>query len=118
MDGLAAVRVCDHFNRLLSALMGVTGYTTLLSRALALAKAEAPWLGTVQVKPDGALEGLASVEMPEGADDPTRGGEALLAHLLSLLATFVGQPLTHRLVRDVWPDAPFGGTDVESERGS
>jgi len=44
MDGLVAVRVCDHLNRLLSALMGVTGYTTLLSRALALAKAEAPWL--------------------------------------------------------------------------
>ncbi|MDX9972342.1 MAG: hypothetical protein RBU21_05040 [FCB group bacterium] len=38
-----------------------------------------------------------------------------MTHLLSLLATFIGQPLTVKLVRDVWPDAPFNGVDVESE---
>lgn len=111
----AAVRICDQFNRLLSALMGRTGYTTLLSRALALAQVEAPWLGAVRVMPDGALEGLAAVELPSGADDPTGGGEALVTHLLSLLTTFIGQPLTVKLVRDVWPDAPFDGVDGESE---
>jgi hypothetical protein len=95
--------------------MGRTGYATLLSRALALAQAEASWLGTVRVKPDGALEGLTAVKLPNGADGPTGAGEALVTHLLSLLATFIGQPLTVKLVRDVWPDAPFNGVDVESE---
>ena len=38
----------------------------------------------------------------------TAGGEAavaITAHLLGLLVTFIGEPLTLRLVREAWPDA-------------
>ncbi len=30
---------------------------------------------------------------------------AITAHLLGLLVTFIGEPLTLRLVREAWPDA-------------
>ena len=32
----------------------------------------------------------------------------VVAHLLGLLVTFIGEPLTLRLVRDAWPDASVG----------
>ena len=43
----------------LSALAGVAGYQALLSRALTLAKAEAPSLRSVQVTADGYVRGLS-----------------------------------------------------------
>lgn len=41
------------------------------------------------------------------------GGEALVAQVLELLATFIGEALTWRLVQQIWPklalDAPKSG---------
>ena len=42
----------------LSRLVGVVGFHALVSRALALAKAEAPWLEAVRVHADATLEGF------------------------------------------------------------
>jgi hypothetical protein len=33
---------------------------------------------------------------------------AITAQLLGLLVTFIGEPLTVRLVREAWPDASWG----------
>lgn len=111
-----AVRVCEKLRRPLSTLAGVDGYRALLSRALALAKRDLPSLGTVQVREDGTLDwpgaALNGREMDEDAD----GGVPLVAQLLGLLAIFIGEALTLRLVRDVWPDAPFEGIDSETEK--
>ena len=56
------------------------------------------------IKPNGSLEGLEGV-----ASDTRNGGPeavvGIIAHLLGLLVTFVGKPLTLRLVREAWPDA-------------
>ena len=76
----------------------------ILRRALALTKADVPSIKTLEFKPDGRLEGLDVLV----ADATTGGPEAavaLAAHLLGLLVTFVGEPVTLRLVRDAWPDA-------------
>jgi hypothetical protein len=43
------------------------------------------------------------------------GGAVVVAHLLGLLATFIGEPLVRRLVRDAWPDAPGDKTDQSLE---
>ena len=97
-DRLATCRVCEKLRRPLVTLAGTAGFSSLLSRALTLAKRESPALSAVQVKPDGSLEGL--------------DGEAALAHpilvgyLLSLLVTFIGETLTMRLLHDIWPDLP------------
>jgi len=42
-------------------------------------------------------------------------GAILIAQLIGLLLTFIGEGLTIRMVQDVWPEAAFDGRD--SERG-
>src|SRR5437868_1759344 len=54
----AACRVGEKLRPPLAALMGNTGFHALLSRALALAQAEIPWLRAVHVKADGSFGGL------------------------------------------------------------
>jgi hypothetical protein len=70
-------------------------------------------LQRVKVDVDGSLKGLE----PVVADASNGGGDAALAviaHLLGLLVTFVGEPLTLRLVRNAWPDASLDGYDLEA----
>ena len=55
---LAAFRVCETLRQPVCALAGVDGFRALLSRALALARAEAPILSALQVAADGSLQGL------------------------------------------------------------
>lgn len=104
--GGAAVRACGTLRGPLSKFVGMTGYRSLLSRALAMAKAEVPSLAPAQVRPDGSLEGLGGVEPNQDVD----AGAVVVAQLLGLLVTFIGEPLTVRLISDAWPDAtdPFG----------
>jgi hypothetical protein len=102
-----AVRVLEKLRNSLSRIAGPGGFTALLRRALALARADVPALHAVQIGPDGGLEGLEALFA--GADNV--GAEAattITGHLLGLLMTFVGQDLTLRLVREAWPDAAFG----------
>ncbi len=102
-----AVRVCDKLRISLTRFAGLDGFTSLLRRALALARADVPSLQTVKLKPDCSLEGLGML-----AVDATNGGPeaavAITAHLLGLLETFIGKPFTLRLVREAWPDTSLG----------
>ena len=102
-----AVRVCEKLRTSLTRFAGPEGFTSLLRRSLALARADAPSLDAVTIKPDGSLEGLEALV----ADTREGGPEAvveIVAHLLGLLVTFIGESLTLRLVREAWPDASFG----------
>src|SRR6185503_20475922 len=72
----------------LSTLMGNGGFLALLSRALALAKMEVPWLRTVQLKPDGTLEWLGESEARIDPQQTAEGRIVLLAQLLGLLVAF------------------------------
>src|ERR1700687_771072 len=56
------IRVYEKLRRSLCTLAGVAGFRSLVSRALTLAKAEAPSLSAVQVAADGSLKGLDEVE--------------------------------------------------------
>ena len=105
-----AVRVCEKLRLPLARLAGVAGFRSLMSRALALAKAEVSSLAAVQVRADGSLEGLDAA----GPDRDGEGGVVVVAQLLGLLVTFIGEPLTLRLVRDAWPDAPIPAPGVET----
>ena len=100
----AASRACDRLRLPLAKLAGAAGFRSLMARALALATAEVPWLAGVRVRADGALEGFDPAEGHHG-----EAGAAVLGHLLGLLVTFIGEPLTMRLIADAWPDAPAGG---------
>jgi hypothetical protein len=99
-----AYRVCEKLRRPLSMLAGATGFQSLMFRALTLAKREAPSLGAVRVSADGSLEN-GHIEPSRGDDDAD--GVLLVAHLIGLLFTFIGETLTLRLMHDVWPDGSF-----------
>ena len=100
-----AVRVCDRLRVSLARLAGVVGFHSLLSRALALAKAEVVSLEPVRVRADGSLEGLDGTGPVPGAGPGGEAGAVIVAHLLGLLVTFIGEPLVRQLVCDTWPDA-------------
>jgi hypothetical protein len=113
----AAFRVCAKLRRPLITLAGVAGFRSLLSRALTLARAEAPSLSAVQVAADGSLKGLD--ELASQTDKKqARDGAILIAQLIGLLLTFIGEGLTLRLVQDVWPEAAFDGRVSEKERNA
>ncbi len=94
----AVFHVCDKLRRPLSTLAGVAGFRSLLARALAMAKHEAPILGAVKVQEDGSLQGMSA--------ESAEAGDVLVAHLIGLMTTFIGEPLTLRFLHDVWPDLP------------
>jgi hypothetical protein len=104
-DAHAALRTFEKIRLHVAKLVGAAGFQALLARALALAKAEVPWLEAVRVQADGSLEGFAEAAQQQNADVAAQGSATLLAQLLGLLITFVGNYLTLRLMCDIWPDA-------------
>jgi hypothetical protein len=99
----AAFLVCEKLRPPLAKLAGNGGFHALLSRAIALAKPEVPWLRTVHVNTDGSLEGLEVLHAQSDHDELFDGGVVLVAQLLGLLVAFIGEDLTLRLMREVWP---------------
>ena len=99
-----AAAVCEALRIALTKVAGSEGFAALLRRALALAGAQVPTLQSVKIKPDGHLEGLDEVDADAAV--------ALTAHLLGLLVTFIGEPLTLRLLREAWPDAALEPGDT------
>ena len=110
-----AVQVIEGLRTHLIRLTGVDGFRSLLSRALTLAKAEVPSLNMVHVRPDGSLEGFGGIEQSQEAGAAGQAGITLVARLLDLLVTFIGESLTLRLVREKWPDASMDGADLTTE---
>jgi hypothetical protein len=100
----AAVLAAEKLRLHLTRLVGVAGYHALLARALSLAKAEASWLG--------AFVERAS---QQDAQVALEGEIALLSQLLGLLVTFIGEALTLRLVRDIWPEASLNAGNTGTE---
>jgi hypothetical protein len=95
----------------LAPLMGNVGFRALLSRALALANAEVPWLRAVHIKADGSFDGLDELGAQVDPDEIFKGRVVLLAQLLGLLVAFIGEDLTLRLVREVWPKLSLNNLD-------
>jgi hypothetical protein len=96
-------RVCEKLRMQLSKTTGVGGFSALLSRALALAGEEAPWLRKLQIDSDGSLKGLHELEAKLDSSLVAEGQVVLLTQLLGLLVTFIGPALTLQLLQDVWP---------------
>src|SRR5579863_6655999 len=90
----AGCRATEKLRLHLSKLVGVSGYHALLARALALAKAQASWLGAVKVNADGSLDGFLETAFKQDPKEAMKGEAALLAQVLGLLITFIGQALT------------------------
>ena len=99
----AVFLVIETFRRSLGRLSGETGFRALLSRALTLAKKQAPELSAMEIESNGALTGFGERNNGQRAEADI----LLIAQLLGLLGTFVGESITLRLVREAWPDVSF-----------
>jgi hypothetical protein len=117
----ATVRVYERLRRQLGEPVGVDGFQALASRALALAKAESPRLRAVQVTASGGLHGLDEMESQTDADENGEAGLLLIAQLLGLFLTFLGEATTLRLLEDLRLQGEVStapGTVWESENSS
>jgi hypothetical protein len=103
------LRVYEKLRRSLGEFVGVAGFYSLASRALALATREAPSLNVAQLSGDGALQGLGEIEtqIDMNKDRAGEGGIILIARLLGLLRSFLGEALTLSLLRNAWPSEAF-----------
>jgi hypothetical protein len=97
----ATLRVYERLRHQLGAPVGVDGFQALASRALALAKSESPQLSAVQVTANGGLRGLGEVESQADAEEDGEAGIILIAQLLGLFLTFLGEATTLRLIEDL-----------------
>ena len=114
----ATLRVYEKLRQGLGEFAGVAGFQSLASRALALAKPEAPSLNTAQVSGDGALQGLSEIEAQIDLNKDPIGEEGiiLIARLLGLLRIFLGEALTLSLLRNVWPGEAFDDRNAGNGR--
>ena len=107
----AVLQADARLGQLLATLIGVLGYTTLLTRAVYLAQADVPALAGITVGPDteGHLRGVhafaaAAGSPPEGLRAVETGLTIILAQVVGLLIIFIGEDLALRLVREAWPE--------------
>ena len=103
------LRVYEKLRQSLNEFVGVAGFQSLVSRALTLARPEAPGLSAVRVAADGSLQGLGGIETQFDLDSNQAGdgGIILIARLLGLLRIFLGEVLTLSLLRNAWPGEVF-----------
>jgi len=111
---VAAERVLDKMRAHLSKRIGQEGFRTLLARALTLTSALFPHLSAVRVAADGSLLGLRGAADTQEKSLAVEGVAALVAHLIALLMTFIGEDITLRMLSAVWPALALGdATDRE-----
>lgn len=110
---IAAERACQKLCQPLSALVTVEGYRALLARAIQVAAVEFPFLDESSKGPSTSSPCLGNIATSDGILKSTvlDGLTAVLAGVIGLSITFIGEGLTVRAVREVWPDAPAIGPD-------
>ena len=102
----AARRVCERFAHQLIPLIGDAGVTAICARSLHLAQRQFPELASVRSSDHGAgplalLQSFLEQQEPAAA---TEVAVAVLATASELLASFIGESLTTRLLYEAWPD--------------
>ena len=117
----AARRTYDDLARVSAPLIGQVGVDALTGRALHLAQREYPWLVHTREGTPACTDGTPGTPQPEQGEGPfahvifclqrqdpavaTEAAGAVFATFTGLLITFIGEPLTARLMRKAWPDA-------------
>jgi len=101
----------------LAPLIGQVGVDTLAARAVHLAQRDYPWLA-ITGQPHLAEAPFIRVNVSLEKQDPalaTEAAAAVLAIFTSQLVTFIGRPLTTRLMRQAWPG---GFSDASTGTGA
>jgi hypothetical protein len=100
----------------LAKLVTASGCELLLARAIHLAAVENPFLRSVRagLVPGMCLEGLRESGPGATFEQMEAGVVAVSAQFIGLLDTFIGEGVTGRLIRDIWPDAPLNLFEADS----
>jgi hypothetical protein len=116
----ACRRLCERFAQQVTPLIGDLGVAAIFARSLHLSRPKVPELapGRASNRPDKSnrwdapfllLEAFLAQQEPAAAADTA---VAVLAMAGELLASFIGEGLTTRLLREAWPD-DFAADDAE-----
>jgi hypothetical protein len=97
-DEPAVCRVSGKLRTVVSALVGVAGYKSILMRALNLTMRDTDAFRGTSVTNDGFLKDLNSKD--------SQAGELLIFHLVGLLVVLTGVDFTLQLLHEAWPDLP------------
>ena len=101
----AARRLCERFAKQLSPLIGDAGVAAICARSLHLTQQQFPSVAPLRSSEDDApfARVQASIERQEPVV-ATKAAVAVLTTAAELLASFIGESLTTRLLREAWPD--------------
>ena len=90
----------------LSSLVGQAGSAMVLRRSLRLTEAAYPWLEELRrVGPDDDLTAALAVSLSQQSRDVAQGASiAVVATLLDLFVTLIGERLIMQLLEETWPD--------------
>jgi hypothetical protein len=100
----AAVQVLERIDTVLWRVAGQVGSRTLIQRALAMARSEAPTLTSLLIPASGPLTGPGWQLDTNSSFDAQNDQVVLVAQVLELLRTFIGERLTLQLVKEAWPE--------------
>ena len=109
----AARRLCEQFARELTPLIGGLGVTAIYARSLLLAQRRFPQLAPVsasQQDDDPISRAQRLIERQEASVAIDVAG-VMLASVVQLLTSFIGEGLTASLLRKAWPDDFAGSTE-------
>ena len=110
----AARRLCERFAQQLTLLIGDAGVAAICARSLHLTERNVPGLVPIHAPaqedaPFALLQRSLEQQTPAAA---TEAAVALLVTISELLASFIGESLTTRLLCETWPD-DFAGDITE-----
>ena len=113
----ACRRLCERFSRQFSPLIGDAGVAAIFARSLHLSRRNVPQLEPLRApdkpgKRDAPFVFLEAFLQQQEPASATEAAVAVLAMAGELLASFIGEGLTTRLLREAWPD-DFAADDAE-----
>jgi hypothetical protein len=121
---------------MMSTLIGPVGFQSIMARAVHLTRGTWPWIERTQLGASAAvvlqqlsqersagstsrarlvLAGFTSALEQEGPENLKAGAAELLANVLRLFCTFIGEELTLRLMHRTWPNLAAGDAGPGTE---
>src|SRR5215217_2722185 len=110
---------CQRLHKALDPLIGAGGFRALLDRALYLTKKEHSWLNGVGIEDYPGCE-LKTLREAMNGEKPAEVNEAftvILANVIWLLVTFIGEDIALGLIEEAWPDVQIRATASISNEG-
>jgi hypothetical protein len=112
----AARRLCEHFARQVTPLIGDGGVAAICARSLDLTQRRFP--SAAPLRPSGEAHApFTSLQATLERQEPgvaSKAAVAVLTTIGDLLDSFIGESLTTHLLREVWPDDFAGGNAQET----